>query len=143
MPSIPLDQCATYQCKAHSIKGSVFCIDHAPAKKTSIDRQAFNAPYKTAAWSSIRQRQLSANPLCAACLIDGRITAANHVDHVFPWAAIGDHAFTRNLWQSLCAECHGVKSGLEKKGLFRHYVSPIKDYALQDYAFAMMQAPKG
>jgi hypothetical protein len=75
-------------------------------------------------------------------LIDERITAANHVDHVFPWAAIGDHAFTRNLWQSLCAECHGVKSGLEKRGLFRHYVSPIKDYALQDYAFAMMQAER-
>ena len=140
MPSIPLDQCATYQCKAFSIKGSVFCIDHAPAKKTSIDRQAFNAPYKTAAWLGIRQRQLSANPLCAACLIDGRINQATDVDHVFAWSAIGPHAFTRNLWQSLCPECHGIKSGLEKKGVFRHYVSPIKDYALQDYPFVMSQA---
>jgi len=140
MPSIPLDQCATYQCKAPSIKGSIFCIDHAPAKKTSIDRQAFNAPYKTSAWLAIRARQLSTNPLCAACLIDGRITAANHVDHVFPWAAIGNHAFARNLFQSLCPECHGIKSGLEKKGVFRHYVDPIKDYALQDYPFVMSQA---
>lgn len=140
MPSIPLDQCATYQCKAPSIRGSVFCIDHAPIKQVSKTREAFNAPYKTAAWAAIRARQLSTAPLCAACLIDGRITQANHVDHVFPWAAIGPHAFTRNLFQSLCPECHGTKSGLEKRGVFRHYTDKANDYTAHDYPFAMLQA---
>ena len=140
MPSIPLDTCAHYHCKAPSVKGSVYCIDHAPTQKTSIDRQAFNAPYKSKAWAGIRARQLSACPLCAACLIDGRITQANHVDHVFPWVAIGPHAFTRNLWQSLCPECHGIKSGLEKRGVFRHYTDKAQDYTAQDYPYAMMQA---
>ena len=140
MPSIPLDQCAHYQCKAPSIRGSVYCIDHAPAQKTSIERKAFNAPYKSKAWENIRARQLSTSPLCAACLIDGRITQANHVDHVFAWAAIGPHAFTRNLFQSLCPECHGVKSGLEKRGVFRHYTDKAHDYTAQDYAFTMLQA---
>jgi 5-methylcytosine-specific restriction protein A len=140
MPSIPLDQCATYQCKAPAIRGSVFCIDHAPIKQVSKTREAFNAPYKTAAWAAIRARQLSTSPLCAACLIDGRITQANHVDHVFPWAAIGPHAFTRNLFQSLCPECHGVKSGLEKRGVFRHYTDKAHDYTAHDYPFTMLQA---
>ena len=140
MPSIPLSQCGHYQCKAPSVKGSVYCIEHAPTKQVSKTRQAFNAPYKTAAWAAIRARQLSSCPLCAACLIDGRITAASHVDHVFPWAVIGDHAFTRNLWQSLCPECHGVKSGLEKRGVFRHYRDKAHDYGVQDYPFTMMQA---
>lgn len=140
MPFTPLDQCAHYQCKASSIRGSVYCKDHAPAQKTSIERKAFNAPYKSKAWESIRARQLSANPLCAACLIDGRITQANHVDHVFPWAAIGPHAFSRNLFQSLCPECHGTKSGLEKRGVFRHYTDKPRDYTAQDYAFTMLQA---
>jgi 5-methylcytosine-specific restriction protein A len=140
MPSIPLDQCATYQCKAPSIRGSVYCIDHAPIKQVSKTREAFNAPYKTAAWAAIRARQLSTSPLCAACLIDGRITQANHVDHVFPWAAIGPHAFTQNLFQSLCPECHGIKSGLEKRGVFRHYTDKAHDYTAQDYAFTMLQA---
>jgi 5-methylcytosine-specific restriction protein A len=140
MPSIPLDQCAIYQCKAPSIRGSVFCIDHAPTQKTSIERKAFNAPYKSKAWENIRARQLSACPLCAACLIDGRITQANHVDHVFAWAAIGPHAFTRNLFQSLCPECHGTKSGLEKRGVFRHYTDKAQDYTAQDYPFTMLQA---
>ena len=140
MPSIPSSQCAHYQCKAPSVKGSVYCIEHAPTKQASKTRQAFNSPYKTAAWAAIRARQLSTSPLCAACLIDGRITAASHVDHVFPWAVIGDHAFTRNLWQSLCPECHGVKSGLEKRGVFRHYTDKAHDYTAHDYPFTMMQA---
>ena len=140
MPSIPLNQCATYQCKAPSIKGSVHCIEHAPAQKTSKDRHSFNAPYKTAAWAAIRARQLSVNPLCAACLIDGRITQASHVDHVFPWATIGPHAFTRNLFQSFCPECHGIKSGLEKRGVFRHYTDKARDFTLEDYAYTMTQA---
>jgi 5-methylcytosine-specific restriction protein A len=140
MPTIPRDQCSSYRCKAASIKGSVFCVEHAPIQKTSKGRQEFNALYKKAAWSSIRARQLSANPLCAACLVEDRITLANHVDHLFAWAAIGEHAFTRNLFQSLCAECHGIKSGLEKRGIFRHYTQKPHDYTIEDYSYVMTQA---
>jgi 5-methylcytosine-specific restriction protein A len=137
---MPRPQCDEYQCKAHSVKGSRFCEAHTQSKAPTIERQAFNAQYKTAAWAAIRARQLSGYPLCAACLIDGRITAASHVDHVFAWQAIGQHAFTRNLWQSLCPECHGTKSGLEKRGIFRHYTDKAQDYTAQDYTFAMRQA---
>jgi 5-methylcytosine-specific restriction protein A len=139
MPSIPLDQCASYHCKAPSIKGSVYCIEHAPIQKASKTREAFNAPYKSKAWAAIRARQLSREPLCAACKLEGRICQANHVDHVFPWAAIGEQAFTRNLFQSLCAECHGIKSGLEKKGVFRQYTDKARDLTLEDYAYTMTQ----
>lgn len=140
MPSSPSPQCDEYQCKAPSVKGSRYCEAHTPSKATTIERQAFNARYKTAAWEAIRARQLSSEPLCAACKIDGRITEASHVDHVFAWQAIGGQAFTRNLFQSLCPECHGQKSGLEKRGIFRHYTAQAKDYTAQDYPFAMLQA---
>lgn len=137
MPSIPKTQCAKYHCKAPSIKGSVYCVDHAPATVTSEKRKTFSAHYKTRAWLSIRSRQLSIQPLCQACLLNGQVTAANHVDHVFPWSVIGEQAFKRNWFQSLCETHHGVKSGLEKKDVFRHYVDPIKDYTPEDYAYAM------
>jgi 5-methylcytosine-specific restriction protein A len=140
MPTIPRHQCDEYQCKAPSVKGSRYCLTHTPSKATTVERQAFTARYKGAAWQSIRAGQLSAFPLCAACLIDGRINEASHVDHVFPWAAIGPHAFTRNLFQSLCPQCHGSKSGLEKRGIFRHYTAQANDYTVGDYPFAMMQA---
>jgi 5-methylcytosine-specific restriction endonuclease McrA len=138
MPSIPKTQCAEYQCKAPSIKGSVYCVEHAPIVKTSQDRKTFSAHYNTSAWLSIRKRQLSIQPLCQACLLDGQVTSANHVDHVFPWSAIGEHAFGCNLFQSLCETHHGVKSGLEKKGIFRYYLDPIKDYTTEDYAYIML-----
>ena len=140
MPSSPPTQCDEYQCKAPSIKGSRYCIEHSTSKPIGIERQAFNAPYKTAAWAKIRARQLSTNPLCAACLIDGRITQADHVDHLFSWQAIGQQAFTRNIFQSLCIQCHGAKSGLEKRGVFRHYVNPPHDYSVNDYPYVMTQA---
>lgn len=137
MPYTPMDQCSSYHCKAASIKGSVFCVEHAPIQKTSKERQAFNAPYKSKAWAQIRARQLSAAPLCAACLIEGQITQAEHVDHVFPWAAIGPHAFARNLWQSLCPAHHGFKSGLEKRGIYRHFTDKARDFAIGDYESAV------
>ena len=140
MPSLPRSQCDHFQCKAPSVKGSRYCDTHTQSKALTVDRQAFNARYKTAAWESIRARQLSSEPLCAACKLGGRITAASHVDHVFPWQVIGPHAFTLNLWQSLCPECHGVKSGLEKRGIFRHYTAQAQDYTAQDYPYAMRQA---
>lgn len=140
MPSIPSSQCDEFQCKAPSVKSSRYCLTHTPNKAPTVARQAFNTQYKSAAWQSIRARQLSACPLCAACLIDGRITQASHVDHVFPWAAIGPHAFTRNLFQSLCPQCHGQKSGLEKRGVFRHYTDKAHDFAPGDYPYAITQA---
>lgn len=140
MPTVPRPQCDEYKCKAPSVKGSRYCEAHAPTKAPTVERQAFTSQYKSAAWQSIRARQLSSEPLCAACMVDGRITEASHVDHVFPWQAIGPHAFTRNLWQSLCPECHGVKSGLEKRGIFRHYTAQAHDYTAQDYSHAMTQA---
>lgn len=140
MPTVPRPQCDHYQCKAHSVKGSRYCETHTLSKAPTIERRAFSAQYKGATWESIRTRQLSIEPLCAACKIDGRITEASHVDHVFPWQAIGGQAFTRNLFQSLCPECHGVKSGLEKRGIFRHYTAQAHDYTAQDYSHAMTQA---
>lgn len=140
MPSSPAPQCDEYQCKAPSVKGSRYCLTHTPSKAPTVERQAFNTQYKSAVWQSIRARQLSSEPLCAACKIERRITAASHVDHVFPWAAIGPQAFTRNLFQSLCPECHGVKSGLEKRGVFRHYTDKAHDLTLGDYPYAMTQA---
>lgn len=137
MPSIPKTQCAEYHCKGASIKGSVYCVDHAPIIKTSEDRKAFSAHYKTSAWLSIRKRQLSTQPLCQACLTESKVVQANHVDHVFPWSVIGKHAFRLNWFQSLCETHHGVKSGLEKKGVYRHYTNPIKDYTEHDYNYEM------
>ena len=90
--------------------------------------------YAMIAWDSVRQRVLSENPLCVSCNCLGYVNMASHVDHLFAWRAIGEHAFMHYVFQPLCPECHGIKSALEKKGIFRHYIQPEPiDYELGDY----------
>jgi 5-methylcytosine-specific restriction endonuclease McrA len=140
MPRLPGAQCAEYGCKLESVRGSIYCKAHAPAVTVTEARERFNAPYKSQAWGAIRARTLSASPLCEACKACGRITAATHVDHVFPWQVFGRDAFIRNSFQSLCPECHGVKSGNEKRGIFRHYATG-RDYSAADYPAALVDLP--
>ena len=94
--------------------------------------------YQTPAWRTVRQRQLSIQPLCQACLSRGTIEAANHVDHVFAWKHIGRHAFLRNIFQSLCHADHSHKTGMEKQGIYIHYtVEGEKEYTIGDYGYVM------
>jgi len=58
------------------------------------------------------------------------------VDHVFPWATLGEVYFYRNLFQSLCGACHSAKTQLEQKGTVRHYTTTgAKDYTMNDALF--------
>jgi 5-methylcytosine-specific restriction endonuclease McrA len=109
-------------------------VEHSPPKTTTQDRHRFNSHYKTAAWQTQRAIQLSKQPLCQACLLNNHITQANHIDHLFAWSALGEYAFKLNIFQSLCESHHSIKTGLESKGIYRHYtVNGEKDYSLSDY----------
>lgn len=134
MPTFPTDRCSEFGCKMPCAKGKSLCEAHAPKRKVDDNRKQFNKMYAMIAWDSVRQRVLSQNPLCVSCQSLGFVNMASHVDHLFAWRAIGEHAFMHNVFQSLCPECHGIKSALEKKGIFRHYVQPEPiDYELVDY----------
>ena len=134
MPFIPRPQCSRYHCHQPTVAGSSLCEQHAPPKATTDHRIASNAEYKKAAWLSIRAAQLSKEPLCAACMHEGRVAAAEHVDHLFAWNQINAAAFKLNVFQSLCHTHHSIKTALEQKGTFRHYsINAINDYSLSDY----------
>jgi 5-methylcytosine-specific restriction protein A len=135
MPSIPTStKCASLGCRAERSRYNNYCLEHG-GKNTLIITKAraeHNAMYQTTYWRSIRQRQLSLHPLCAACMEKGRVMSAHHVDHVFPWASIGDSAFYHNIFQSLCASCHSEKTWYEQRGIIKHYGH--NDLIIEDYA---------
>jgi 5-methylcytosine-specific restriction protein A len=135
MPTIPKSiVCESLRCKEPRVQGSAYCEAHGGKPKQTAARYEANREYKGAAWDSIRTGVLSREPLCMGCRTVGRITPAAHVDHVFPWRVMGGNAFRNNLFQALCAECHGVKSGLERTGVFRYYGNPAPvDYTAADY----------
>lgn len=134
MPILPSNtKCAQLGCKHTRSKMNSFCLRHGGMDTIDTEeRKAFKSMYQQPMWKQLRNTQLSKQPLCQCCLNKGRVTAALHVDHVFPWNKIGKAYFYNNLFQSLCHECHSAKTALEQKGVFRYYLDPIRDYVLAD-----------
>jgi 5-methylcytosine-specific restriction protein A len=60
-----------------------------------------------------RAKWLKAHPLCCACEREGRVTAAQEVDHIIPLWENGPD--TESNYQSLCIEHHKEKSATEAK----------------------------
>ena len=72
--------------------------------------------YSHRRWRRLREEWLTANPLCAMCLQDGRVTPATVVDHVEPHKG-DEHKFWHGPLQSLCKPHHdGAKKSEELTG---------------------------
>ena len=73
-------------------------------------RGTFRERGYTTAWTKLSVAFRKANPLCAECERQGRITAATCVDHIVPHRGDAQLVFDRDNLQSLCARCHGRKT---------------------------------
>lgn len=132
MPYAPLNtECKQYGCRNPKTSRSAYCAEHGGG--VTETGKANSKLYNQQAWEKIRARQLSTHPLCAKCQHEGKITAAQHVDHVFPHRR--DAAkFRVNLFQSLCAACHTIKGQDERKGQYHHYTAHgVRTYSDDDY----------
>ena len=136
-------------CKQPKSRFNSFCIEH--GGRDTFNHQRYNNSdkrqqgldkYQSAQWRTLRQIQLSTKPLCASCLTKGIVKQAEHIDHVFPWQQIGEHAFYHNLFQSLCASCHSSKTSLEQRGIYKHYDTEEKDFTIGDYVRLFGKIPK-
>ena len=143
MPTVPTStKCKELGCTNPKATLSSSCTAHGgrdtydhQAHNSSPARKAFTTHYLTRQWRSLRNIQLSRHPLCAACISRHVVAPAKHVDHIFPWAQIGEHAFMFNIYQSLCAGCHTSKTLLERRGIFRRYTGDGHiDYGIGDYS---------
>ena len=139
MPTVPRQEtCSHLGCNNPRTNLSSLCLDHGGANSTiNEDRYRRNNKYKTALWQRLRMGQLSRQPLCQSCLINGKVTQATDVDHVFPWNQLGDEAFINNIFQSLCKHCHASKTQDDNRGLFTHYNGKAKVYSKADYRLVM------
>lgn len=140
MPTVPAyKKCAELGCNNPRSSKNRFCLQHGGRNKwdssnnKTVERRAFNAMYDTKAWKDRRIAQLSRQPMCQSCLIRGIVTEAKHVDHLFPWSQIGVEAFVRNVFQSLCHDCHTHKTHLEQRGICRMYGSVVQDFEIGDW----------
>ena len=132
MPSVPTNKkCVFLGCQGQKIFASNFCAEH--ATKKSAKYKANEKLYNSKAWKDTRTAMKSKFPLCGACLIEGKVTSTEHIDHVIPHRRDSDR-FLVNLFQGLCGPCHTQKTLLESKGIYRHYTNEgIIDYKDSDY----------
>ena len=75
---------------------------------------------KLSRWQKARASFLKSHPMCVMCSNEGRVTAANVVDHIKAHA--GDQAlfWDKANWQPLCKSHHDSdKQMLEKSGDIR------------------------
>jgi 5-methylcytosine-specific restriction endonuclease McrA len=74
--------------------------------RRSAEAEEYRKLYKSARWRALRQQQLSRQPLCGRCLIEGKTTAATVANHRIPHK--GDPALfwdSENL-ESTCKRHH-------------------------------------
>lgn len=92
--------------------------DGACIRRQSVRHKQDCRFYDSKAWKRLRREQLNAEPLCVACLADGKTTEARHIDHIIPRSHDPSLELCFDNLQSLCVACHGRKTHTEQaKGL--------------------------
>lgn len=66
-----------------------------------------------ARYERTRRLYLEENPLCVGCKKEGRIFAAEEIDHIIPVSRRPDLFWETSNWQGLCVPCHKVKTAEE------------------------------
>ena len=132
MPTVPSNtKCRELGCDNPKTYRSCFCLEHGGGKTNK--GKANSKLYSSNAWQNMRVAQLSKEPLCARCMLEGRVTIGKHIDHVIPHRQ--DHTrFNVALLQTLCASCHTIKTQEEAKGIYLYYsANGIKTFTDNDY----------
>lgn len=69
--------------------------------------------YHTFRWTRLSRAFRQSHPLCAECARNGRLKAAEVVDHITPFPVCRDFFDESNL-QSLCSDCNIAKGNRDK-----------------------------
>ena len=105
MPRKPKRPCSYPGCP--NLTDGQYCKEHEAVARRQYNKYErapdINKKYGRA-WKRIRDRYAAAQPLCAMCLKEGRLTPVDEVHHIVPISRGGTHA--RDNLMSLCRSCH-------------------------------------
>ena len=123
MPNKPMKICNHPGCTNFIYGNNKYCSIH---KKLHIDdskiynekynetRDEIDDIYYSTKWRKLRKWFIDKNPICAECLKNDLIVAAEIVDHIVEVRDGGDFFDIDNL-QSLCRHCHNIKTAKERE----------------------------
>jgi 5-methylcytosine-specific restriction protein A len=92
-------------------------MPHKPiSKQAKTNKQYSNGLagnfYSSSAWLKLRNYKRLLNPICESCENLGLIIPFNTIDHIKPISEGGEPLDLNNL-QTLCRQCHAIKTGKE------------------------------
>jgi 5-methylcytosine-specific restriction protein A len=95
--------------------GSGYCQAHKRAIKKEVEsrRETSNKRGYGYKWQKAREGYLRSHPLCTEHEQRGEIVKATVVDHIIPHKGDMELFWNRNNWQSLCKDCHDIKTARE------------------------------
>ena len=105
MPRKPKLPCRHPGCP--KLSDAVYCEDH----RGFYARDNSSARGYDSKWKKARDLFLKRHPLCAKCLLKGKVTPATVVDHKIPHRGDKRLFWDMSNWQSLCKGCHDVTTG--------------------------------
>lgn len=116
MPTTPKRPCAAHGCGVLVERGR--CAAHQSQQRQAHDSTRGNSAERgyDNKWRKARQGYLRSHPLCVECERQGRVTAADVVDHITPHRGDMTLFWNSNNWQSLCTTCHNIKTATEDGG---------------------------
>ena len=118
MPRRPRKPCAKPGCPELIEPGQTYCIKHRRQEYKRYDEQRGTAAQRGygSRWARYARLFKRANPLCRACLLRGRVTPVEVVDHIAPVTGPDDPRFwDPENHQPLCERCHNIKRATEDK----------------------------
>ena len=83
------------------------------ADSGGYQRERSSELYHTYRWTRLSRAFRQSHPLCAECARNGRLKAAEVVDHIVPFPVCRDFFDEGNL-QSLCSDCNIAKGNRDK-----------------------------
>lgn len=105
MPHKPKRPCSHPGCP--KLTDGRFCDEHAKEEAKRYERYKRDPAVKKRygrTWKRIRDRYITAHPLCEQCEKNGRVTPAEEVHHIKPLSQGGTNDVCNLM--SLCTPCH-------------------------------------
>ena len=100
--------CATPGCPVRVPKGH--CPQHARLREQGRYNVEMRSLYATGRWRHLRAQVLQDEPLCRACVTEGRVEPATDIDHITPHRGSLALFWDRYNLQPLCHSCHSRKT---------------------------------
>ncbi len=113
-PTLALPGCQVQRCPNRvTAQGKQYCVDHSTAAARNTPSRSTKSYDRN--WQRLRKMHLNGSPLCVHCEAEGRVTIAQHVDHITPIAIDPSRRLDPSNLQSLCISHHSAKTRREQQ----------------------------